>query len=159
MTAGQMNCFSQQGVACIAEWSGLRQLSWSEQLRILLQAAMPNCTIRVQLVISPGETITSVFKSIHEIATQSADLVIEDFAVNDNRRAVIVDGRNNDSHKLHSIIGGHEYLAHQLRARQIPLLMTEAFVSLRRPLICSTFNEEVHEAISKGVLFSEVADM
>eukprot|EP00966_Prymnesium_polylepis_P047227 1093382-Prymnesium_polylepis.1 len=97
---------------------------------------------------------------MHKVAHPTADLVIEDYTINDQRGKTVVEGRIvNSSVALHDILGAHEYMAQQLQTKRVGLIMMEAFPVFRGPLRCQPHLEYVHTAVSRAYAVPVVSFM
>ena len=158
MTHGSMNCFSGEHILCAGPYLQERR-AWPSLLRQHLQSVLPGCKVDLRRAINPATMITQIFRDISRVALPDADLVIEDYTVNDQRGKTIIGGRVNDSSALQHILGGHEFLAMRLRAQRTPLIMTEAFPDLKPPLRCQADSDYGHAAIAKAYALPVVSFM
>ena len=149
MTHGSMNCLSTQRILCAGPHLQEHR-AWPSLLRQHLQSVLPGCKVYLRRAINPATMITGMFRDINRVAQPDADLVIEDYTVNDQRGKTIIGGRVNDSNALQHILGGHEFLAMRLRAQRTPLIMTEAFPDFKPPLQCQADSDYSHAAIAKS---------
>ena len=149
MTHGHFNCLSNRGVLCAGRFLQPK-LAWPHLLDKYLRSALLGCNIQVIDVTTPAHMITSVFHTINRIATPTADLVIEDYTVNDQRGKKVFRGRINDSLTMRNQVGAHEYLAQRLRAQRTALIMMEAYPNFHHPLVCQADLEHSHAVIAEA---------
>jgi len=115
-----------------------------------LRSALPGCMIQLRTVHQPATMSPTLFRDMPRVLGAAADLVIEDYTINDQRGKVVVRGRINDSVALRNIIGAHEYTAQKLRARRTALIMTEAYPNFHSPLRCQPHVEHAHMAVARA---------
>ena len=115
-----------------------------------LRGTLLGCNIQVIDEAMPAHMVTSVFHEINRIATSTADLVIEDYTVNDQRGKQVFRGRINDSLTMRNQVGAHEYLAQRLRAQRTALIMMEAYPNFHHPLVCQADLEHSHTVIAEA---------
>ena len=90
MTGGSMNCLGTAGVFCDARHHQLHQ-TWSVELSRLLARALPGCSVKLQSVIRPANTISVLFREMHRVEAMQPDIAIEDFTINDVKGKVVID--------------------------------------------------------------------
>ncbi|KAL1499911.1 hypothetical protein AB1Y20_012593 [Prymnesium parvum] len=148
MTAGHMNCLSSQHVMCVGRYRQ-PQRAWPRVLKETLKAALPNCSIELSLSVHPAASSATLFWE-ERLARLDADLVIEDYTINDVKGKRVAGGKLIDEVLLRRTMGAHEHLALAARGQRAALLMTETFPNFHVPLPCQPHLEFVHAAVARA---------